>query len=69
MMSRASDTVRAIVAKHERPADRTPEARDELLKRIQQILDAFPEDAAEKIAEAISANSSAIGMNAISDSL
>jgi hypothetical protein len=69
MMSSVSSTVRAIVAKHERPVDRTPEARDGLLDRIQQILDAFPDDAAEKIAEAISASVGADGMNAISGNL
>ncbi|MGY3582277.1 hypothetical protein ACVIGB_000798 [Bradyrhizobium sp. USDA 4341] len=54
IMSNCSSTIRTIVAKHERPVDRTPEARDGLTDRIRQVLEAFPKEAPEKIAEAIS---------------
>lgn len=46
--------IRGIALRHERPLDREADTRHALTERLREILETHPEDAAEKIADAIS---------------
>lgn len=65
----ASALIRGIVSRHERPVDRETDARFALAERLREILQAHPEDAVEKIVDAISIASNPDGMSNIAEYL
>lgn len=54
IIENCSTTIRSLAARYESRVEIGTDARQELTERIRELLEARPEDAAEKIAEAVS---------------